>query len=362
MIPSTPQEATPLRRKKSVDKTSYSSQHPRNLYGGVFLQSILLSMLVLAVIFVNGWTDAPNSILTVVSTKTLSFRNAAIFAALSDFSGLLVTSLLCPSVAHTIFTIADFGTSSVAARIALQAALISIIFWSVLSWYFGIPTSESHALISGLTGASIALHGNLDGIHFDAWAKVFAGLFLSTICGLLVGRYSVHHFHLRKYSNLQIRRSQLLCSASMSFFHGAQDGQKFLALLLLVQALSQGNNTHTFYISFPQVILCATVMSAGVLCGGQRIIKAISKGMEGLNRRQQLIADLSGTACLFIATLLGLPVSTTHTKISSYLGASTINARSSGRKDFSLRIMLVWLATFPCCGLLSWLLTHLMLP
>ena len=325
------------------------------------MQSFLLCILVLSVIFVNGWTDAPNSITSVVATKTLSFRQATLFAAFFDLAGVLITSLLCPTVAHTVFTIVDFGNNSDAALTALQATLLSIVIWAILAWYFGIPTSESHALISGLTGAAIALHGNFSGVCAEAWVKVLAGLILSTACGALIGRYAARHLLLRGLSSSQVRKGQLLCSASISFFHGAQDGQKFLALLFLVRTLAQGQIAQVFVVSLPSAILCSAVMATGVLCGGQRIINTISQGMDGLTRRQGLAADFSGTACLFAASLLGFPVSTTHTKISAVFGAGQAASASPGKRCIAVRILLIWLATFPCCGFLSWALARLML-
>lgn len=331
------------------------------MYGGDFLHFFLLTFLVLAVIFVNGWTDAPNSITTVVATGTLSFRRAATLAAFCDLIGMVVTSLLCPTVAQTVFSIVDFGNDPHTALMALQAALLSIVIWALLAWRFGIPTSESHALISGLTGAAIALHGNLDGVSAEAWSKVLTGLLLSTLCGAFVGYYAARYITFQSLSSFHVRKGQIFCTASMAFFHGAQDGQKFLALLLLTQALARGQTNQTFSVSLPLTILCASVMAFGVICGGQRIISTVSQSMRGLDQRQGLAADLAGSICLLTASLAGLPVSTTHTKISVLLGAGISSTPSRRSKQIALRILFTWLITFPCCGFLAWGITRLML-
>ena len=330
------------------------------LYGGdVLYQTALLSGLALAVIFVNGWTDAPNAIATVMASGTLSFRRAAALAALCDLAGVLVMSLLCPTVAETVFSMADFGGNTEDALLAIQAALLAIVLWAVLAWRFGIPTSESHALIAGLTGAAMALQNSLSAVNATAWTKVLAGLVLSTLCGALAGRWTVGRPFLRALSPRGLRRGQILCAGTMAFLHGTQDGQKFLALLLLTRSLSQGREAHEFSVSPASALICALVMAAGVACGGRRIIDTVSRTMAP-DPRQGLAADLAGGGCLLATSLLGLPVSTTHTKISAILGAGS-GLRDPSRTGTAFRIVLTWLATFPCCGLLAWALTRLMI-
>ena len=129
-------------------------------------------LLTLGVILVNGWTDAPNAIASCVATRALKPRAAIIMAAVFNFLGVLVMTLLSPKVAETIYNMVDFGSNAREALIALCAAMFAIVVWAVLAWAFGIPTSESHALIAGLTGSAIAMHNNLDGVNGGEWAKV----------------------------------------------------------------------------------------------------------------------------------------------------------------------------------------------
>lgn len=366
------------RRKTVFENRNTRLSAPVQLYGGiattvrlasgaftlqhleVIMQPVFLCLLVLAVMFVNGWTDAPNSIATIVASGTLSFRRAALFAAVCDLLGVVIMSLFCPTVAETIFTMVSFGSNSAEALLALRSALLAIVLWAVLAWRFGIPTSESHALIAGLTGAALALHGGFDGVNAGAWAKVLIGFLLSTILGTFSGYYAARIAHKFPLSPHSVRCGQCFCAGATAFLHGAQDGQKFLALFLLIRALLRGYTTDSFTVPLPLALLCAGTIAAGVLCGGRRIIDTVARSAPDLTPHQGLAADLAGATCLLTASLTGLPVSTTHTKISAIFGAGKAAALPGSGKAVR-QILFTWLATFPCCGLLAWGLTRLSL-
>ena len=148
---------------------------------------LMAVVLTLGVILVNGWTDAPNAIATCVVTRCLSPRVAVLMAAVCNFLGVFIMSLLNSTVAETITKMVDFGTNSHEAIVALSGALFSIVVWSIIAWVFGIPTSESHALIAGLTGGAIALHSGLAGVNGKEWIKVIYGLVISVVLGFLLG-------------------------------------------------------------------------------------------------------------------------------------------------------------------------------
>ena len=148
---------------------------------------ILAVALTLGVILVNGWTDAPNAIATCVVTRCMSARAAILMAAVFNFLGVLIMSMINATVAETITKMVDFGSDSHEAIVALSAALFAIVVWATLAWFFGIPTSESHALIAGLTGGAIALHGGLEGINGSEWVKVLYGLVISVGAGIQSG-------------------------------------------------------------------------------------------------------------------------------------------------------------------------------
>lgn len=145
------------------------------------------TMLTLGVILVNGWTDAPNAIATCVSTRAIGVRKAIIMAAIFNFLGVLVMTIINSSVAFTIYNMVDFGGDSHLALIALCAAMAAIVIWATAAWYFGIPTSESHALIAGISGAAVAIQNSFSGINGGEWIKVIYGIFLSTLLGFVLG-------------------------------------------------------------------------------------------------------------------------------------------------------------------------------
>ena len=148
---------------------------------------LIITVLTLGVILVNGWTDAPNAIATCVSTRSLSPKKAIIMAAIFNFLGVFVMTLINATVVQTIYNMVDFGSNSYQALIALAAAMVAIVVWAVLAWWFGIPTSESHALIAGISGAAIAIQKGFAGINGGEWIKVIYGLVISTILGFGLG-------------------------------------------------------------------------------------------------------------------------------------------------------------------------------
>ena len=191
---------------------------------------VVVTLLNIGVIVVNGATDAPNAIATVVSTRAMKPKPAIVMAAVCNFLGLLVVSLFTAAVAHTIFNMVDFGGDSQQSLIALMAAMVAIIVWGTVAWYFGIPTSQSHSLIAGLTGAAIALQGSFDAINGAEWIKVVYGILLSTLLGFFLGWLNskalgrVCRNMDRKKTSRFFRWAQVASGAGVAFMHGAQDG------------------------------------------------------------------------------------------------------------------------------------------
>lgn len=318
-------------------------------------------MLILAVLLVNGWTDAPNAIAGAVVTGALPFRAAVLLAAVCNFFGVLCVTSVNASVAETVYSIASFGGGSKAALTALCAAMTAIVLWAGLAWCFGIPTSESHALVAGISGAAAALEGSFTCIRWDCWARIGLGLILSTAAGFLAGRAAYNRLKTVKLSDRTFLLAQLPGAALTSFLHGAQDGQKFIGVFLLGTALAQGRaDEDGFLIPLWLMALCALFMALGTLMGGRRIIETVGRDMVTLGPCEGLSADLGNIACLLGATLLGLPVSTTHTRTSALLGAG-----SAGhvRPDWRVakKILLAWLLTFPGCMAIGYWMAKLFL-
>ncbi|HEY8420272.1 MAG TPA: inorganic phosphate transporter [Thermoclostridium sp.] len=323
-------------------------------------------LLTLGVIFVNGWTDAPNAIATCVSTRSLSPRVAIIMAAVFNFLGVLVMTFFNATVAQTIYNMVDFGGNSHNALVSLCAALFAIVLWATAAWWFGIPTSESHALIAGITGAAIAVQGGLEGVNPREWVKVIYGLFLSMFMGFILGwiivkliEFIFSGFNRRK-TTLFFQFAQIFGSAGMAFMHGAQDGQKFMGVFLLGVFLAQGYTDVTqFGIPVWLIFLCSIVMALGTSIGGYRIIKAVGMDMVKLEKYQGFSADLAGAISLFIASVFGLPVSTTHTKTTSIMGVGAAKRLSNVNWGIVKEMASAWILTFPGCGIIGYLMAKL---
>lgn len=322
-------------------------------------------LLVFGVIFVNGWTDAPNAIATAVTTKAIKVKPAVILSAFFNFFGVIVMTHFNSSVAFTIKNMVNFGDNEKNALIALAAALFAVIIWAVAAWAFGIPTSESHALIAGLSGAALVMTGGAGGINFDEWKKVLYGLGASVVFGIISG-YAVCRLTEIIFINIGRRktgrffdRAQIIGSAAMSFMHGAQDGQKFIGVLLLAASLAGAGVGEAAML--PLMIVCSVIISLGTAAGGKKIIKSVGMDMAKIEKHQGFAADIAAAASLFILSLSGIPVSTTHVKTTAILGT----AATGGRKKINIAtikdIALTWVLTFPACGFLGFSATKIIL-
>ena len=327
---------------------------------------ILTVILTLGVILVNGWTDAPNAIATCVSTRAMRPKKAILMAAVFNLLGVLVMTMINKKVAETIYNMADFGGDAHEALVALCAAMVAIVFWATAAWKFGIPTSESHALIAGVSGAAIALHNGFGGINASEWLKVIYGLLLSTVLGFVMGFAIARLVALlfrgcdRRRANEGFRKAQIGGAAAMAFMHGAQDGQKFIGVFLLGMALSRGQaEMGVVEIPLWLMLLCALVMGLGTSIGGMRIIKSVGMDMVKLDVHQGFSADLAAAGCLLFSSVTGVPVSTTHTKTTAIMGVGAAKRIKSVNWGVVREMVLTWVLTFPGCGLVGYLMAKL---
>lgn len=327
---------------------------------------LIIVILTLGVILVNGWTDAPNAIATCVSTRAISAKKAIIMATIFNFLGVLVMTLVNATVAQTIYKMVDFGGNSKDALIALCAALFGIVLWATAAWALGIPTSESHALIAGLSGAAIALQGGFAGINGNEWMKVIYGLFMSTIMGLGFGFITVRIIQIickgmdRRKTKVFFQNAQVAGGAAMAFMHGAQDGQKFMGVFMLGIFLANGqSNVTNFTIPIWLMVLCSLVMALGTSIGGYRIIKTVGMDMVKLETYQGFAADVAGAVCLLISSIFGVPVSTTHTKTTAIMGVGASKRLSAVNWSVVKEMVLAWVLTFPGCGIVGYLMAYL---
>ncbi len=299
------------------------------------------------VIFVNGWTDAPNAIATCVTTRCMRVRSAVIMAAVFNFLGVFIMTQLNASVASTISNMVDFGGNTHEALIALCAALFSIVVYSVVASLFGIPTSESHSLIAGLSGAAIAIQSGIGGINMDEWVKVLYGLVASLVIGFAMG-WVVCKLVTVICAGMDRRRTN-------GFFKYAQ-----IVVLFLGMAFCNGQSSVAgVVIPVWLMLLCSVIMGLGTSVGGERIIKSVGQDMVKLEKFQGFSADLSSALCLLLMTVLGIPVSTTHTKTSAIMGVGAVKRLSAINFGVVKDMMLTWVFTFPGCGIISYIMAKL---
>ena len=323
-------------------------------------------VLTMGVILVNGWTDAPNAIATCVVTRCMAPKTAILMAAIFNFFGVFFMTLLNATVAETITKMVDFGADADLAIIALSASLFAIVLWATISWIFGIPTSESHALIAGLTGSAIALHNSLEGVNKTEWIKVIYGIGISVGLGFGLG-WIVCKTVTIIFRNTDRRKSepffsgaQIVGAASMAFMHGAQDGQKFMGVVLLCVYMSKGQALPVdIHIPIWLMMICSMVMALGTAMGGKKIIKSVGMDMVKLEKYQGFSADIAAAASLFICSIFSLPVSTTHAKTTSIMGVGAVKRVTAINFSVVEEMVLTWVLTFPGCGLVGYLMTKL---
>lgn len=298
-----------------------------------------------AALFVDGATDCANSVTGAVSSGAMSLRRAVVLSALLSFLGCLIYCLFCPFVAENSAAALSFPEGR--ETLGLCVSLFTVVLWSGAAWLLGLPTSEGHALICAAAGAAAALGGKvlLENLLIILLSTVPAAI-LSVLITLAFSKV----FN-KKVEN-SLRFPIIISSALSSFYHGAQDGQKFMALALSASLLTAENRTFA-------VISGAVAMGLGTLFG-RRIIDKMGSEMAVCDFRCALSADLGSALALSVLTSLGIPASTTHLKMTSLAAGARF---LGGRADKGTFILLVcaWVATFPVSFALSYLICTMFL-
>jgi len=321
---------------------------------------ILTFITILILIFTNAITDAPNAIATLVGTKVIPFRKAAKLSAIFNFIGIMVMSLINISVANCISSMVDLKNKE-EGIIVLISAMIAVIAFALIAMKFGIPTSETHGLIAGLTGATIAIYG-INAVSLAEWINVIIGLIWSILGTLIIGIVISRFFKkiiITKDSNIE--KWQIIGCCGISFMHGAQDGQKFIGILIIFFSLVRNlpipdNIVPWDYIWL--ILYTAIIMAMGVSIGGKKIVDNIGTDMVELNKKQALLSDITTAFTLFIASMTGIPVSTTHVKTMSIISIGK-NEKTKIDKMKVLNICRTWLLNFPISGLIGYILAIL---
>lgn len=299
-------------------------------------------------VFMNGYSDAPNSVASAVGTGVMSLRTARRACAMSDALGVILFSVVLPAVARTSGAVASFDGN---AMNAVCAGMLSAVLWAAAAERLGIPTSEGHAMSASLAGAAYFSGG---GIPIGVWARIMLGFIASSVAAAVISRLTARLFGVLLLKGVRLGRAtgeRLQCALCTlcAFLHGAQDGQKFSGLLMLFL------DTDTPPLG--GVLCIAAVMAFGSLICSERIVRRVSEKTTRPTLRCGISADVSSVTVILLFTLIGIPVSTSNVKVCALVGAS--EGRVSLRSFMGM--VIIWLATFPVCFLIGGILTRILL-
>ncbi len=314
---------------------------------------------------VNGWTDAPVTVATAVSSGAVGFKKAILLSAVCNFAGGLVMSLFGSSVAVSVFEISGLGGQSAESLPCLISAVLTVVLWSLSALKAGLPTSESHALLSALSGSGVAAVG-FSAFNGTEWLKVITALLLSgyplAVLSYFAANFTEKHL---KLGEAVFKKLQVLGAALSSFSHGAQDGQKFAGILAVALSLSRygavegetGGKEVT--VPFWTVLFSAAMITVGCVLGGRRIIGSLRE-LAPATAALGFAADFTSAVSLSIMAVLGLPAATTVAKTVAIWGAGRTTEQKSSAEPFK-RMLTVWGLTFPVCFCLGYVLSKVLI-
>ncbi len=320
--------------------------------------TLLVVIVVVALIFdfFNGFHDAANSIATVVSTRVLSPGLAVVWAAFFNFVAAFVFPLKVASTIGKGLVVPDAATEYV-----ILAGLVGAIVWDIVTWWFGLPTSSSHALIGGYAGAAIAKVG-FSAILYRGWTKTVVSMFLSPVVGLLLGLILMTGvaWLFRRSMPTRIdrlfRKLQLVSAGLYSLGHGGNDAQKtmgIIAILVYTYEKSLGRAPADIHVTVWMVLACHAAIALGTLSGGWRIVKTMGSKITKLKPVGGFSAETAAALTLFGNSYLGIPVSTTHTITGAIMGVGAQHRLSAVRWGVATQIVWAWVLTIPCSALVA---------
>ncbi len=317
------------------------------------LQYLIFTVIILALVFdfINGFHDTANAIATSVSTRALHPSNAIFMAAILNFLGAMISTGVAKTIGGDIVS-----SPQVVDEKIIIAALVGAIIWNLVTWRFGIPSSSSHALVGGLVGAVLISVGS-SGLNWNGIGKIVISLIASPIVAIIVGFVIMHTllFLFGKLSphtiNDKFRKMQILSAATMAFSHGSNDAQKSMGIITL--ALLSGGFISEFEVPTYVKILCAAAMASGTATGGWSIIKTVGGKIFKLEPISGFAADLNSSITVFGATLLHLPVSTTHVVSGSIMGVGTAKRVNAVHWGVAQQMVKAWVITIPITALMG---------
>ncbi|KAB0671356.1 inorganic phosphate transporter [Oryzomonas sagensis] len=323
---------------------------------------VMLCLVILAALlfdYINGFHDTANAIATCVSTRALSVKAAICMAAVLNFAGAMISTKVASTIGKGIVDSANIT------QMVVLAGILGAIIWNLITWYYGLPSSSSHAIIGGLMG-SVYAHAGLGALKWGGLEKIVLALLISPILGTIVGfafmlfLYRVFHNSAPSALNKYFRRLQVLSAAFMAFSHGTADAQKSMGVITM--ALVSYGFLKTFAVPWEVMVACATAMACGTALGGWRIIKTVGRDFVKLQPVHGFCVETASAGVILGASALGMPTSTTHVITSTILGVGLSKRLTAVNWKVAQRIVLAWVLTIPASGLMAYLAYQVLSP
>lgn len=323
---------------------------------------VMLCLVILAALlfdYINGFHDTANAIATCVSTRAISVRGAIVMAAVLNFAGAMISTKVAGTIGKGIVD------SSNVTQMVVLAGVTGAIVWDLVTWYYGLPSSSSHAIIGGIIG-SVFAHAGVSALKWAGLKKIILALLISPVLGTIIGFifmmiiYRVFGNKSPSVLNKNFRRLQVVSAAFMAFSHGTADAQKSMGVITL--ALVSYGTLKTFAVPWEVMVACATAMALGTAAGGWRIIKTVGHDFVKLQPVHGFCVETASAGVILGAAAFGMPTSTTHVITSSILGVGLSKRLNAVNWNVAKRILIAWILTIPASALVAYLTYQVLSP
>jgi PiT family inorganic phosphate transporter len=323
---------------------------------------VMLCLVIVAALlfdYINGFHDTANAIATCVSTRALSVKAAIMMAAVLNFAGAMISTKVASTIGKGIVDKDNIT------QMVVLAGVIGAIVWDLVTWYYGLPSSSSHAIIGGIMG-SVFAHAGMGALKWAGLKKIILALLISPILGTLVGfifmliLYRVFRNHAPGGLNKNFRRLQVASAALMAFSHGTADAQKSMGVITM--ALLSYGTISSFTVPWEVMVACATAMALGTAAGGWRIIKTVGHDFVKLQPVHGFCVETASAGVILGASAFGMPTSTTHVITSTILGVGLSKRLTAVNWKVAQRILIAWVLTIPASALVAYLAYQVMSP
>jgi len=323
---------------------------------------VMLCLVIVAALlfdYINGFHDTANAIATCVSTRALSVKAAIMMAAALNFAGAMISTKVASTIGKGIVDKDNIT------QMVVLAGVIGAIVWDLVTWYYGLPSSSSHAIIGGIMG-SVFAHAGLGALKWAGLKKIILALLISPVLGTLVGFlfmlliYRVFRNYAPSGLNKNFRRLQVASAALMAFSHGTADAQKSMGVITM--ALLSYGTISSFTVPWEVMVACATAMALGTAAGGWRIIKTVGHDFVKLQPVHGFCVETASAGVILGASAFGMPTSTTHVITSTILGVGLSKRLTAVNWKVAQRIVIAWVLTIPASALVAYLAYQVMSP